>query len=125
MSSDYLPFANESGANVVPQAQWSGYANRRQGFRTGIAPSDAFNKVWRQATVMVAAIAEFIDARIPGNVVDDGNVGALHTQFAQAIGAHAGQTGIGEAPHNGRWFARRNSDWHDTENMPLDGGTWS
>lgn len=124
MASDYLPFAFDTGAHVVQQSDWVGHANRRQGFRTGIADSASFNKVWRQASVMTAALAEFIDERVPGNVLDNGNVATLVGQLAQAIEAHVGGRGIQEAPHNERWYARRNSGWHDLENMRLNGGGW-
>jgi hypothetical protein len=98
--------------------------DRPRGFQAGLARSEEFNKAWRQASVMVAAVAEFIDQRVAGNVVDDGNVTYLAQQLAQAISTIASSGGIADAPSDGRWFLRRNAGWIDTTNLALDGGTW-
>jgi len=127
MASEFLPFAHDSTANVVTQAEWLSHPDRPRGFQAGVAPSAPFNKVWRQAVNMVAAISQFIDQRVTGDVVDDGNVANLATQFAEAVAATGGGGpggGINDAPIDGRMFGRINAAWSPIEDMNLDGGTW-
>ena len=87
MATDYLPFAYEHDANVITQEEWAVLADRPGGFKRGPAISKNFNKDWRQATVMAAALAQFIDENVPGDVVDDGDVNALAGLIADAIAA--------------------------------------
>ncbi|MBO0738086.1 MAG: hypothetical protein J2P48_16170 [Alphaproteobacteria bacterium] len=124
MASDYLPFAYLETANIMPQAQWATLTARRSGFSIGQADSRQFNKAWRQATVVAAAVAAFIDTRVPQNIVDNGDHEALALLFAQAISSFVSGGGIGEAPTDGRSFVRRNSSWDDAAALRLDGGSW-
>lgn len=94
MSHEYLPFAFEPDANVLPQAEWVTLAERPIGFKRGIAVSKWFNKAWRQTSVMTAAIAAFIDAHVADDVLDDGDVEALAKLLADAIAALVGGMGI-------------------------------
>jgi len=124
MSSEYLPIANQAGANVISQAAWAALIDRPRGFQAGLAKSEEMNKAWRQSSVMTAAVAQFIDARVSANVLDDGNVGALASLLGQAIENMVGGSGIADAPGDGRWFLRRNAGWHDSTSLNLDGGSW-
>jgi hypothetical protein len=123
MASDYLPFASVAGANVLAQADYVDLLDRPRGFQSGQAVSANFNKVWRQASVMTAAIAQFIDGRVSTDVLDDGNVANLAAQLAAAIGAVAATGGIPEAPGTGQ-FLRGSSAWQDSANLSLEGGSW-
>lgn len=98
MTIDYKAFAAGGGANVITQADYvtalaGPLAN---GFVAGLARSASLNKVWRQSSVMTAAIADYIVAQIGGNVLDDGNVAALATLISNAIDAQitASATGV-------------------------------
>src|SRR5215471_12284052 len=93
MANEFVPFAFDPSANVVSQPNWVAHPDRARGFQAGIADSASFNKAWRQATTMASALGTFIDERVSGNVVDDGNVGALTAQLAAAINATAGSPG--------------------------------
>lgn len=127
MASEYLPFAHSATANVSTQAEWISNLDRPRGFGEGVALSAPFNKVWRQASVMVAAIAQFIDQRVAGDVNDDGNVGALASLFAEAVAATGGGGpggGIGEANIDGRAYARKDAAWAAIEDLTLDAGEW-
>lgn len=77
MPTDYLPFATGSGSNVEAQTDYAGSAHQTQGFTTGTAKSAQANKVWRQATMMAAAWANFISNTCGVAVNDDGNLNAL------------------------------------------------
>jgi hypothetical protein len=82
---DYLPIANAVGANVESQASYAADASLPLGYPTGIVPSQKFNKSWRQVSVMVAALANYISQQLNINVFDDGNVAGLVTNLANAI----------------------------------------
>lgn len=82
---DYLPIANAGGANVETQAAYAADATLQNGYPTGIVPSPKFNKSWRQVSVMVAAIANYISQQLNINVLDDGNVANLTANLASAV----------------------------------------
>jgi hypothetical protein len=90
---DFLPFANDaSAANVVTQVDYlaaaSGSGYVQNGFPSGRADSNKANKALRQSSVMVAAIAQFISAKLSADVLDSGgasSVTALTSQFLQAL----------------------------------------
>jgi len=82
---DYLPIANQGGANVETQAAYAADATLGTGYPTGIVPSPKFNKSWRQASVMVAALANWISQALSINVLDDGNVANLTSEIASAV----------------------------------------
>jgi hypothetical protein len=92
---DFLPFANDAAANVVTQATYlaaatGGYG--QYGFSAGIAPSNQLNKVWRQSSVMTAALANMVSTALTANVLDSGgaaSVTALQAQLVSAIQAVA------------------------------------
>lgn len=91
MAVDFLPFANDLTANVVTQSAYAaaaagGYV--QYGFSAGIAPSNQLNKVWRQSSVMTAAIANLIASSLTVSVLDSGgaaSVTVLQTQLSNMI----------------------------------------
>lgn len=84
---DYLPFANSGGANVIDQASYGAAPWLPSGFSAGIAVAEQLNKVWRQSSVMSAAMANYISAKTGLDVLDDGDVAALITKLTAAITA--------------------------------------
>lgn len=82
---DYLPVATGGGANVDSQAGFAGSGYQTQGFTAGVAKSAQANKVWRQSSMVAAAIANFIANVLSINVVDDGLIANLITNLTRAI----------------------------------------
>lgn len=87
LTVDYKPLASGGGADVVTQAAYlallaGGLAN---GYVTGVALSEQVNKTFRQATVGVAGLANFVANALNQDVLDDGNVAALANQIALAV----------------------------------------
>ena len=82
---DYLPVAVASGANVDSQADFNGSGYQQNGFTAGIALPQQANKVWRQASMMAAAMATFISNQLGIAVLDDGNLSELVTNLTNAI----------------------------------------
>ena len=91
-SNDYMPFGTGTGANVMTTSDYSALSARATGFQSGVALSIQYNKVWRQSSVVSAMIGQFTADYGPGNVVDDGNVSNLETQFKAALTAYFGGT---------------------------------
>lgn len=89
-TNDFLPFGDDPSARVLDQTDYAAATWRALGFDSGIAVKENLNKVWRQASVMVAAIAAVMAARTGDDVLDDGNLSNLETTFARAITAIAG-----------------------------------
>jgi hypothetical protein len=85
-TTDFLPVATGTGANVDTQANFAGSSYQTLGFQTGIARSAQTNKIWRQASMMAAAWATVIINQLAQNVPDDGNLTNLVTQLTQAMG---------------------------------------
>jgi hypothetical protein len=89
MQVDFLPFANTPGADVTNQADWvidlAPGGDLVDGFPSGIVAKERFNKAIRQATVMSAALANFISDTLAEDVLDDGNLANLISQITQAI----------------------------------------
>ena len=83
-SNDFLPFSNAAGANVVTQATYLADPATPVGFSSGVAPSIKLNKVWRQSSLMAAAIGQLI-ADVGLNAVDDGVMVTLEKQMALAF----------------------------------------
>jgi hypothetical protein len=84
---DFIPFANDpSAANVVTQAAYlaaaSGSGYVQNGFPSSRANSNSANKAWRQSSVMVASIAQWIAAKTGSDVLDSGGSTAITTLTA-------------------------------------------
>ena len=86
---DYLPVGTGAGANVDTQANFAGSGYQEQGFQVGIAQPFQANKIWRQASMIAACVANFISNVLQINVLDDGNLATLITNFTNAIAAIA------------------------------------
>lgn len=88
---DYKPFANDGGANVVSQAAYEALLAGAlvNGFVSGTAPSNQLNKVWRQSSMISAAVAQMIAGYTGSNVLDDGDLPALTALLTTAIGLAA------------------------------------
>jgi hypothetical protein len=92
LTVDFLPFANDaSSANVVSQADYliaassSGYV--QNGFSSGTAASNQANKAIRQSSVMTAALAQFLAARLSQDVLDSGGAASVTAIQAQILAA--------------------------------------
>lgn len=100
MTVDYLPFATSGGALVTDQPTYESAAYVAVGFQNGIADPAAVNKALRQASMVAAAVANYISVRLAQDVDDDGNLAALITAFANAVAPTAGDiaAGLGYTP---------------------------
>jgi hypothetical protein len=87
---DYLPVATAIGNNADSQVNFAGSGYQTLGFQTGIALPQQANKIWRQTSMMCAALAHFISNVLGINVLDDGNLTTLTTNLTNAITAGAG-----------------------------------
>jgi hypothetical protein len=83
--TDFLPVATAVGANVDSQGNFSGSGYQTEGFSAGIALPTQANKVWRQSSVMCAAMANYISDVLNQFIPDDGNLNALIASFWQAL----------------------------------------
>jgi hypothetical protein len=86
---DYLPVATSATANVDSQANFVNSGYQTNGFSNGIAWPYQANKIWRQASMMAACIANFIANVLNINVLDDGNLPNLTANFTSAVKAAA------------------------------------
>jgi hypothetical protein len=98
-TNDYKPFAYGGSANVESPATWAADAVRTNGFLTGVAPSIKLNTAWRQASVGVAALAQFIVDQTAASLADDGSVATFETALIAALNAYvAGVLAAGTLP---------------------------
>jgi hypothetical protein len=82
--NEFLPFADQSTANLIPYAEWVNAAKRLTGFVSGIAKSNEMNRVFAQGAQAGYAIAKFIERTLSEDVyVSDGE--RLADQFYRAI----------------------------------------
>lgn len=88
--NDYLAFAVGEDANVMDQEDYAALSALESGFQTGVASSQQLNKVWRQASVVAATVAQFICDNQSGDVLDDGDVPAMVVKLGLAIQAFLG-----------------------------------
>lgn len=85
-TNDFLPFATDGGANVLSQAAYELLTTLiGDGFQTGIAISEQLNKVWRQGTVMAAAVGQLAADTTGLDILDDGDLTTLQARIALAI----------------------------------------
>lgn len=90
---DYLPVATGAGANVASQADFAGSGWQQDGFTAGVAEPDEANKIWRQSSMVAACVANFISQVLNINVLDDGDINTLITNFTDAVEAVASGAG--------------------------------
>jgi hypothetical protein len=86
---DYLPVATAVGNNADSQANFQGSGYQLNGFTNGIAQPFQANKIWRQCSMVAAAVANFISNQLNIAVIDDGNLASLITNFTNAVLAAA------------------------------------
>src|SRR5271157_2634569 len=89
IEQDFLPFAASGGANVLTQTAYAALGALTGGFATGIAPSAACNKAWRQSSIMAAVLGNLIVAQTGQTVIDDGTTTTILTNLEAAITALA------------------------------------
>jgi hypothetical protein len=82
---DYVPVAAAGGANVPTQAAYVGSGFQQTGAANGLADPQPPNKAWRQATMVAAAVANFISNTLNIDVLDDGNLANLITNLTAAL----------------------------------------
>lgn len=87
-TNQILPFAIGAGANVWTQATYAASTELGTGMASGLAISAAFNKVWRQASFIAAALAQEVANQGP-NVLDDGDLPTFITNLDFALKAIA------------------------------------
>lgn len=85
--NEFKPFAATADANVQEQADYEQSDTVRSGFRNGLARSAEVNKAIRQASSITAAIAEFTAEKSGKDMLDDGDIAAIKTNFEMALSA--------------------------------------
>lgn len=85
-TNDFLPFAGGAGANVLTQAAYLAQAAlRSNGFSAGTAQSAQLNKVWRQSSLIAAAVAQVISDNANVDVLDDGTIATIVANLKKAV----------------------------------------
>jgi ABC-type transporter Mla subunit MlaD len=84
-TTEFLPVAVASGANVDSQGSFAGATYQLVGFTTGTARATQANKVWRQSSMMSSAWANVIVNIMGQNVLDDGNLPNLVSQLTATV----------------------------------------
>jgi hypothetical protein len=84
-TNDFLLFGGAVGANVMTQAAYSALLARTTGFSSGTANSAQLNKVWRQASIMSAALAQMIVDNTGLDVLDDGTITTILASLKSAV----------------------------------------
>lgn len=82
---DFLPVATSVGNNADTQANFIGSGYQTLGFMNGVAQPFQANKIWRQGSMIAAAVANFISNMLSISVLDDGNISNLITNLTNAI----------------------------------------
>ncbi|MDB5926472.1 MAG: uncharacterized protein JWN13_5408 [Betaproteobacteria bacterium] len=124
---DYKPLANGVGANVESQAQYladlAAGGALEGGYKTGVVTSERFNKTLRQSSMMIAALANQIAAKLAVDVLDDGDLAALQTLINNAFlsylppSAHAQRM-----PYSTKALESRSINEFATSSAQLTGG---
>lgn len=84
-TNEFKAFATGAGANVITQAEYEALASLAAGFSAGTARSNELNKVWRQASIMAAVLAQLIVDQTGHDALDDGTTSALLENLKSAI----------------------------------------
>ncbi|OHT25009.1 hypothetical protein A3Q29_16570 [Providencia stuartii] len=83
--NEFLPFGTAEGANVLSPEEYQYLQSRLHGFMSGVARSSELNTVWRQSSVMAAAIAQLIVDNDDKDVLDDGDFHTLKNRIESVI----------------------------------------
>jgi microcystin-dependent protein len=87
VTNDFLSIATSGGANVLSQVDYAAMTTfLDDGFSSGLVPSNQFNKVIRQSSVVSKMIGDFIVSQ-GLDALDDGNSSVLLENFSDAITA--------------------------------------
>lgn len=85
-TNQYYPFANGGGANTLTNSAYAALTTLlSNGYQSGLASSQEINTTFRQASVVAAAVAQFIVNISAVNANDDGNVSEFATNLAAAV----------------------------------------
>lgn len=85
-TNDFFAFADDPSANVMSQEDWAALPAVGEGFGSGIAQSAQANKAWRQASIGMYVIGQFIIGQDPTqDVLDNGDPDAIVEQLAAAV----------------------------------------
>lgn len=82
---DYIPFATGGGANVYVPATYQGLSVVGTGVQPGLADGTLYNTSMRLASMIAAAVANYISQQLNISVLDDGNLTTLITNLTAAI----------------------------------------
>ncbi|NDJ56779.1 phage tail protein [Enterobacteriaceae bacterium 4M9] len=83
--NEFKAFATGENANVIDQNEYEELEALTEGFQSGIARSEQLNKVWRQATTGVAALAQFISDTTNTDVYDNGEPAEFLANFIHSL----------------------------------------
>lgn len=83
--NQFRPFATGVGANTYSPADYASNQALNQGVQNGTADPTLANTTWRQSTTIAAMVAQFIADNQSGDVLDNGSVTAIETQFLAAL----------------------------------------
>jgi hypothetical protein len=86
-TNDFLPFATGGGANVLSQASYEVLPALANGFAAGTANSAQVNKVLRQASIIAAALTQFVVDNSGQSAIDDGTIATIEANLKLAIQA--------------------------------------
>lgn len=101
---DFLPFAYSAGANLVGLAEWEASDVRLLGFARGRASSAQANRIWKQTSLMVTALAQFIATSLNADVRDNVDVTELMRQIQNAVRVGAGGIAAPGTAQQGYFF---------------------
>ncbi|MEI2684612.1 hypothetical protein [Erwinia aphidicola] len=87
--NEFKMFAVNEDANVLSQEEYEALEALGAGFQSGIARSEQLNKVWRQASIMSAALADFIATQSGNDVIDDGDLVKIRASLLKALLAYS------------------------------------
>ncbi|HHO3376957.1 TPA: hypothetical protein ACRRWQ_000750 [Morganella morganii] len=83
--NEFLPFGTAEGANVLSSQEYEALAARHNGFTSGVAKSKELNKVWRQASLIASAVAQFIVDTDQKDLLDTGDFSDIKARLSSAI----------------------------------------
>jgi hypothetical protein len=82
---DYVPWATGGGANVYAPDVYQALGILETGVEPGLADPQAANTTWRLASMVAAAVANFISQQLGVAILDDGNLTTLIANFTAAV----------------------------------------
>lgn len=84
-TTEYLPVATGGGALVDSQAAFAGSGYQVNGEQVGIAQPAHANKMWRQSSMVAAALTQAVADITTTNIADDGVLATLVALIKKAI----------------------------------------